>query len=145
MWVQRRQHWLWESVFVITQPSICAAPCAAVMVPNSWQRSDPQSAGYCQGQQQVGFGNLSCLLCSWRSSWSLMLSAVLLLVRDLFLFKVGRLLVLLNTLFYWWKNYSVCIFECLLQRIISFYSLNSTHMEHAKPMASFHHRKSTFC
>lgn len=29
-----------------------------------------------------------------------MLSAVLLLARDLFLFKVGRLLVLLNTPFY---------------------------------------------
>lgn len=112
-WVQRRQYWLPERFFVIIQHSICTASCTAVMVPNSWQRSDPKSAGHCRGQQQVWFGNLSCLLCRWRSSGSHMLSAVLLLVLDLFLFKVGRSLVPLNTPFYWWKNDSACICEFL--------------------------------
>lgn len=126
MWVRRRQYWLLEGFFVVIQRSICTAPCAAVVVPNSWQRRDPESAGHRWGRQWVGFGNLSSLLCSWRSSGSRMLSAALLLVLDLFSFKVGRLLVTLSTLFYWWKNYSVCSCEFLPQRrIISSYSPNS--------------------
>lgn len=89
---------------------------------------------------------LSYLSRSWRSSESRMLNAVLLLVLDLFLFKVGRLLGPLNTPFYWWKNYSIGICEFLPQRRDQLFLQANLHSEvYPKPMACFHHCNSTFC